>query len=130
MVVYPDLFQEGDFGFLNERDASEDQMQDLPSSRWMNIRKEHLRNHISSVLPLMAAMGAHITPHLHSGVTHVLCHLKSPQSQVWQPDTSNEIFSDQDRGKLLNSRLLELEGNQRDRNVTLISPAWVRMRWA
>lgn len=129
MVVYPDLFQEDDFGFMNARDALEDQMRDLASSRWKNIKKVHLMNDISSVLPLLAAMGAHTTPHLHSGVTHVLCHLKSSEPQIWRPGASNDIFSDQNRAAFINSRLLALTEVWQDMDVTLVSPAWVRKQW-
>lgn len=72
-------------------------------------------------------MGALVTPHLHSGVTHIICDLKDGlESLAYHGNVSDDAFKNMNRGKRLVDRLKEFEVPI---HVTFVSPKWVRSLW-
>ena len=121
-VVYPDIFSSG-FGFSVEKDATEESLSsDSKSARWEHV--ESRSDEIMSVLPLVSAMGGLITPHLHSGVTHIICLLEVDAEMHVEDAKSTDVFICKERG----SCLIEYLGKQFPENnaFRLVSPDWIR----
>merc|ERR1712137_849693 len=73
LVVYPDIFR--GFGIREENEVKREELAGTKSDRWQDQIDDPLDT-IASCLPLARALGAIVTPHLHSGVTHVICNIK------------------------------------------------------
>ena len=128
VILYPDVFDT--FGEEEEVDVSRDKNHSL---RWELDVMDDLSD-MASVLPLARAMGAFVSCHLHAGVTHVLCELKTRKSLQWSPRLSpHVVFADADDGRLLHDRLISLEETASIRkmqfDVMLVTPVWVEERW-
>jgi len=131
-TLFPDLFV--DLGFEEETDAKREEGSSNESIRWEDA-SEIKNGAVAASLPLATAMGAIVTPHLHSGVTHVLCELKRHKSLEWAATLPRSIFVDPECGARLHERLISLEDlaclkRQQRRNVLLVSPAWMDEKWA
>jgi len=120
-VVYPDVFSSG-FGFSSEKDASDEAASSSRSARWDHVESSF--DEITSTLPLVSAMGGLITPHLHSGVTHVICFLKADNEVSIEDANSYDTFVRRERGRCL----MEYLDHHFPQNsgCTLISPNWIR----
>ena len=72
MILYPDIFKEDD-GIAEETRSIED-LRDrrFESGHWLLADDDVESEELKAVLPLASAMGAIVTPHLDSQVTHVL----------------------------------------------------------
>ena len=128
VILYPDVFDT--FGEEEEADATKEKTDSL---RWELDVMDDLSD-IASVLPLVRAMGAFVSSHLHSGVTHVLCELKTRKSIQWSSRLSpHVVFADADDGRLLHERLLSLEETLSIRKlnfgVLLVTPVWFEEIW-
>lgn len=127
-VVYPDVFR--DVGF-------EDDMKKIFSDeeRWENdVDKENQQSVIFAVLPLLQTMGAVITAHLHSNVTHILCEMKSKKILKWTSTVPRSVFTNPKTGALIHERLASLEesvvlSGKKRKDVMLVSPEWVEEKW-
>jgi DNA ligase-4 len=81
MVLYPDIFEE-DFGKEKETSSTTDcDYWGSGSGRWLLAADNVEAEEVCAVLPLASAMGAKVTPHLHSDVTHVLLRHPDADSQ-------------------------------------------------
>ena len=130
-TLYPDLFE--DLGFEEEADAKREDGTNDEFIRWEDAA-EIKNGAVSASMPLATAMGAIVTPHLHDGVSHVLCELKRHKSLEWSATLPRSIFSDPECAARLHERLISLEDSaglkrQRRRTVLLVSPAWVDEKW-
>jgi hypothetical protein len=122
VVVYPHLFLNG-FGFCGEKDALDEVLSCTRSKRWDNIVL--YSDEIASTLPLLSMMGGMVTPHLHCGVTHVLCLLKTDVECKYEDAEYLDVFVYKEDGR----RLLEyLEQQSRQHDVKFISPNWIRKK--
>lgn len=133
VVMYPDIFADG-FGYGSEEESFHEVMSGNKSLRWESLWTDIAsRSKILSVLALARAMGALVTSHLHSGVTHVLCLLKVTGSKEisFPLDTNGkkaaDIFYDEVRGELLVERLKTVI--PKNKTVRLVSPSWLVERW-
>jgi hypothetical protein len=79
---------------------------------------------LSALIPLIESMGALVTPHLHEKVTHILCILKYHDTINWEVSLSSDVFERQS----LHEELKQRVGNK-SRNITLVSPRWVKANW-
>jgi len=132
-VVYPDIFG-CDLGFEHEDKATIEANSGMRSKRWNLVSQSDELGMISSTLPLTRVMGAQVTPHLHDGVTHVLCNLRERDKLDWKPSISIKAFSNTDSGMLIHKRLLSFqENNTRDdiekRTIILVTPRWIKTKW-
>ena len=123
-----------ELGFEEEADVKREEGKDGEAIRWEDAA-EIKNGAVAASLPLATAMGAIVTPHLHSGVTHVLCELKRHTVIEWKATLPRSIFSDPEYGARLHERLISLEDSaglkrQRRRTVLLVSPAWMDEKWA
>lgn len=67
-ILYPDLFE--DPGFEEEEDANREAVKSAGASpRWNETMWGDSLGKVNAALPLAKALGAFVTPHLHSGVT-------------------------------------------------------------
>jgi hypothetical protein len=122
VVLYPDVFSE--YGLEKEEDVTEERLSGNDSKRWTDAMDGVEK--IMSVLPLAKIMGGCVTPHLHSGVTTILCLLKNDIETIdyGEEEVSSSIFEDEERGQRLLNRLESLStGNN---TVNFVSPEWVR----
>ena len=131
-TLYPDLFLE--LGFEEESDVKREEGKDDEAIRWEDAA-EIKNGAVAAALPLATAMGAIVTPHLHNGVTHVLCELKRHKSLVWSATLPRSIFSDPEYGARLHERLISLEDSacmkrQQRKTVLLVSPEWMDEKWS
>jgi len=99
VVLYPDVFS--DYGFSRETEATEEILSGAESSRWANVLPNS--DEIMSALLLAKAMGGLVTPHLHSGVSLILCLLKPGMDEITYEEsvTSSDVFQDPERGQRL-----------------------------
>ena len=131
-TLYPDLFLE--LGFEEESDVKREEGKDDEAIRWEDAA-EIKNGAVAAALPLATAMGAIVTPHLHNGVTHVLCELKRHKSLAWSATLPRSIFSDPEYGARLHERLISLEDSacmkrQQRKTVLLVSPEWMDEKWS
>jgi len=127
-ILYPDLFD--DLGFEEQEDADKESSRVVVSPRWEETMASKKLGKVNAALPLAKALGAIVTPHLHSGVTHVLCDLRKHKTIKWSSMHPLTIYSDIESGKLLNERLISLEesaaiSRSGERSVMLVSPEWL-----
>ncbi len=135
VVIYPDVFL-GSFGLSFEAEATDQVLSGEVSAQWNEQDMHVLDASMESAISLARTMGALVTPHLHNGVTHVLCSMSSGvETKVWNryadagyDDTENNlkaVFRYPTRGKRLVERLQSLDVRQ----IQLVSPSWVRSQW-
>ncbi len=130
VIMYPDLFATP--GLEREDDANIEASSDTESPRWKHMMESKSLGRVAAALPLAKAMGAVITPHLHNGVTHILCDLKWQTMLSWSSMTPLSVFSDSESGSRLHKRLISLEDSTADdcvMDVMLVSPAWLEEKW-
>ena len=126
MVVYADLLQNG-FEVVAEEEAIKEVSTGVDIDRSLNTGREEACDRVHSCLPLLRAMGVLVTPHLHSGVTHILCDLIDDVHTIKVVDIDAETFRDPTRGGAVLTHLRNAKvGNQ----TLFISPIWVRRKWA
>ena len=123
MVLYPDIFPDNKFGFSRKKDT----MKEDATPRWNDVQPDFKQSEISSTLLLAKAMGAQASPHLHDGVTHILCDLKV-ETLEWNSRISVNAFQNIKRGELLHQRLLQMDESD-PLHITLVSPEWVQSQW-
>ena len=127
-ILYPDLFD--DLGFEEEEDADKETKRPSTSPRWEETMASTMLGKVNAALPLAKALGTKVTPHLHSGVTHVLCDLARHKILKWSSMHPLAVYSDIESGLRLNDRLNSLEesatiGQTGERTVFLVSPEWL-----
>jgi len=127
-ILYPDLFD--DLGFEEQEDVDKESSRVVVSPRWQETMASKKLGKVNAALPLAKALGAIVTPHLHSGVSHVLCDLRKHKTIKWSSMHPLTIYSDIESGKLLNERLDSLEesaaiSRSGGRSVMLVSPEWL-----
>ncbi len=123
ILLYPDIFPDNKFGFSKMKDAWEEDV----SPRWGDVQPDCAQNEISSALLLAKAMGAQASPHLHDGITHILCDLKV-ETLKWSSGISINAFQNTKRGQHIHQRLLQMEESN-PLHITLVSPDWVQSQW-
>jgi len=126
MILYPDFFKVGDFGLTRKSSVTKAGSPE-ESLRWEEVSEECSMGEVASSLLLVKAMGAHVTPHLYHGVTHILCDLNQDMLH-WNSSISISAFGDSKRGEVLHQRLLDMEELQ-SVDITLVSLDWVRGQW-
>lgn len=130
-VVYADVFT--DLGFEEEVDAkNEERINDR--IRWKNNVAACKQGSLFAVIPLLQVMGAVVSSHLHSGVTHILCEMKSRKILKWTSTLPRSVFANSAAGALMHERLLSLEesavlNGKKWEHVMLVSPEWVMETW-
>lgn len=122
IVVYPDLF-DLDFGERGCSSALEHVKSGQVQERWQKVSSKTCV--VASCIPLARAMGAQVTPHLHNGVTHVLCELK--QDLLRWRDFDAQLFQHPTQANRIKTRLSGMHKGPCD--VTFVSPGWVRSQW-
>ena len=120
-VLYPDVFSSG-FGFSAEKDAADEILSGVKSARWEH--KAMYSDEIMSALPLVSVMGGLITPHLHAGVTHIICLLKAEIELPYEGEICLDLFVCEERGRHLMDYLSQ-EFFQKNK-IKLVSPDWIR----
>jgi hypothetical protein len=124
-VVYADLHLNG-FEVVAEGEVIKEVSAGMDVARSLNTC-----DRIQSCLPLLRAMGGLVTPHLHSGVTHILCDLIDDVHTINAVDIVAETFRDPARGGVVLAHLRQATGESEEGKQTLfISPMWVRLKWA
>ncbi|KAL7541228.1 hypothetical protein ACHAXR_012211 [Thalassiosira sp. AJA248-18] len=131
-ILYPDLF--ADFGFEEEEDADKEARAVSESPRWKDVMESKSLRKVAAALPLAKALGAVVTPYLHSGVTHILCDLKRHKMLKWSSMHPLTVFSDAESGSKIHERLISLEesaalNGASHENVLLVSPDWLEEKW-
>ena len=128
-ILYPDLFD--DLGYEDEVDANKESLVFNESPRWEeDIMESKSLGYVAATLPLAKALGALVTPHLHSGVTHILCDLVRHKMLKWSSRHPLTIYSDPQSGSRLHERLISLEEISADwPGVLLVSPTWLEDKW-
>jgi hypothetical protein len=130
-ILYPDLFD--DLGTEEEGEAQKEAQRAGVSPRWEETMESSSLGDVAATLPLAKALGVIVSPHLHGGVTHVLCNLRRHKILKWSSVHPLTIYSDPEYGSILNERLISLEetaalrGGEHD--VYLISPDWLEQTW-
>jgi DNA ligase-4 len=124
VVMYPDIFSSG-FGARDEAETVREVLSGVKSERWVDTMCE-TRDQIASSLPLARAMGALITPRLHTGVTHILCDLKKEDMLEYSISIKSNAFMNVQRGECLLEKLMSV---QIPRKIYLVSPVWIRNLW-
>jgi len=122
VVIYPDMFG-SDFGLCEETAVINERRSGDEKDRWTHASVSF--DAIASVLPLARAMGAMVTPHLHNGVTHILCDLQEGFDQVDNIDQITKYsFLNENRGNDLIKRV-----NSINAKCIFIGPDWIRNTW-
>lgn len=129
IILYPDLFD--DLGYEDEVDAKKEVIDFKESPRWEDdIMNSKRLGYVAATLPLAKALGAIVTPHLHSGVTHILCDLVRHKMLKWSSRHHLSIYSNPQSGSRLHERLISLEEISADwPGVLLVSPTWLEDKW-
>ncbi len=132
-ILYPDLF--ADLGLEEEEMVNKGSPSTGPSPCWNDVAESRRSGNVAAALPLARALGAVVTPHLHGGVTHVLCDLRRHKALKWSSLRPPSVFSDADSGARLHERLVSLEKSASlgrrasDGSVYLVSPDWLEEKW-
>lgn len=132
-ILYPDLFN--DLGLEEKEDADKEALRSGVSPRWKDaVDGSKSLGQVTATLPLAKALGAIVTPHLHIGVTHVLCDLKRHKMLKWSSMHPLSIYSNAQSGSHLHERLISLEESaaldgDSDFSVLLVSPDWLEEKW-
>jgi ATP-dependent DNA ligase len=125
-IIYPDVFTDG-FGIENGRDNVDNIATELDSERWQDLANE-TPHHILAILPIARAMGALVTTHLHSGVTHVVCDLKERKEPILSFRSATlHHFKQPERGEKILDYLIS---NHFENDVRLVHPEWVKDIWS
>jgi hypothetical protein len=128
-VLYPDIFED-DYGLCKNQVTLQEVLSGTPSTRWDNLSTAAQMGTLASSLPLARALGAQVTPHLHDGVTHILCHLRDRDKVSWKPRSFRpDPFQYPERALSLHRRLLDLHPESTDEEsviVEFVSPNWIR----
>ena len=120
VVLYPDIFSSG-YGFNTENEATEELASNSRSSRWSNVQAGF--DEITSILPFVSSMGGFVTPHLHSGVTHIACLLDGNAEISIEEAKLNGMFLCKERGAALLDYVSDkFPGSNQ---VKLVSPHWI-----
>jgi hypothetical protein len=93
VVLYPDVFRRG-FGTRDEEEVIKEVLSGFKSERWRDNVDESFDQILSS-LPLARAVGGGyvVTPHLHTGVTHIMCCLKyTNESLVYHSSIAVDVW--------------------------------------
>jgi ATP-dependent DNA ligase len=122
IVIYPDVFN-SDFGVRDSRIDLDEVKSGEVQNRWKLVAADS--GPVASCLPLARAMGAQVTPHLHDGVTHVLCELA--KDRVLWNECDGNWFAHVERGREICARLGAMHKGQS--KVVFVSPDWVRRHW-
>ena len=125
VVIYPDIFRSG-FGSNNEDEYINEVRSGRKSERWQDLLDESCDSILAS-LPLARAMGALVTPHLHKGVSHILCDMKGGDDYiVYDTNSSVDFCRDIRRYEILLGRIesIGLRGP-----LNFVSPDWIRSKW-
>ncbi|KAL7548623.1 hypothetical protein ACHAWF_011897 [Thalassiosira exigua] len=132
-IMYPDLFE--NLGLEEELEAMKETQKAI-STRWKGMMEGKSLGKVAAALPLAKALGTFVTPHLHSGVTHILCDLKRDGAKPlkWSSRLPLTIFSDTASGSRLHERLTSLEesaalNGASYEGVLLVSPEWLEKKW-
>lgn len=131
-IIYPDLFVK--LGLEDEERVKMEDVNETQSRRWDEVPQSKKLGPIAASLPLAKVMGAIVTPHLHSGVTHVLCEMKRNKSLAWSSTLPRNVFTDPTAGSRLRERLLSLEESatfdrRSHKGVLLVTPEWLEEKW-
>jgi len=134
-ILYPDLFN--DLGLEEEDEADKEALSTGSSLRWKDSMEKKSLGKVAATLPLAKALGALVSPNLHSGVTHILCDLKRHKMLKWSSMHPLSIFSDTESGSRLHERLISLEesaaldraSKREESHVLLVSPDWLEEKW-
>jgi len=124
VVLYPDIFSFG-FGFSAEKDATDEALSCIKSTRWDRVAMD--LDEIISVLPLVSVMGGLNTPHLHSGVTHIICLLKADDELQYGDAMTEDMFVCKERGRRL-MQYLDRDLSHQNK-IKLVSPNWIRKKF-
>jgi hypothetical protein len=132
VILYPDVFG-SDLGLLSKSGTTIARSAEIGAddARWKRADSTLQSNGIASVLPLARVMGALVTPHLHAGVTHVVCELEEGTDfVVWTTTTEPSCFRDPARGQQVLNRLVKIDwGSAGSHTVSLVSVIWIREMW-
>ena len=128
-VFYPDFFDT--LGLEDESEVKRTLPRDSTRRRWDSV--DDLCE-IASSLPLVRAMGAFVTCHLHSGVTHILCELKGRKCLRWSPRiVPQKVFVDPVGGEMIQERVLSIAETasmmKTPFQIMLVTPDWVEDQW-
>lgn len=127
-ILYPDLFAH--LGFEEKGEAIKEALDFTESPRWKDVMESKSLGKVAATLPLAKALGAIVTPHLHNGVTHVLCDLQRHKILKWSSRHPVSLYSDAESGSRLHERLTSLEEISTEwPGVLLVSPAWLEDKW-
>jgi hypothetical protein len=131
-VLYPDIFGD-DYGLCKNQDALKEVLSGTQSTRWDDLSTVAQMGTLASSLPLARALGAQVTPHLHDGVTHVLCHLCDCDKVSWKRHSfRSDPFKYPERALSLHRRLLDLHPESTDEEsviVEFVSPKWIQKQF-
>ena len=130
VIMYPDLF--ATLGLEREDNANIEAASVSESPRWKQMMESKSLGRVAATLPLAKAMGAIITPHLHNGVTHILCDLKRHTMLSWSSMNPLSTFFDSESASRLHERLISIEDSAAVDcviDVMLVSPAWLEEKW-
>jgi hypothetical protein len=130
VILYPDLF--ATVGYEEQDDADRESLDVAESPRWKQVMESKSLGRVAATLPLAKALGAIVTPHLHSGVTHILCDLKRHKMTKWSSMNPLSIFADVESGSRLHERLISLEDSTDEdcvNEVMLVSADWLDEKW-
>jgi hypothetical protein len=127
-ILYPDLFAH--LGFEEKGEAIKEALDFSESPRWQDVMESKSLGKVAATLPLAKALGAIVTPHLHNGVTHVLCDLQRHKVLKWSSRHPVSVYSDAESGSRLHKRLISLEEISTEwHGVLLVSPTWLEDKW-
>jgi len=117
-------------GFIDHKDAEQEIHAGPTYIRWRNIEPDLQYSSISAALPLARAMGAQVTPHLHDGVTHVLCDLKNHDHLTWSDDLYPGVFPEKEaHARLKEIRNVEQSKGKNSKDIMLVTPRWLNSKW-
>jgi hypothetical protein len=118
VILYPDMFRD-DFGLDEQHSVADAEPEE---ERRDSAESSRAANEISNSVALASAMGAIVTPHLHSGVTHVLCHLPGGRDwMMWEPG----LREDSDGSGLGEQLLRKMKDVHPSGHVVLLTPAYL-----
>jgi hypothetical protein len=116
-VFYPDIF-DVDFGNRAKTESGS-------VERWEAASVQ--TGAVASCMSLARVMGAQLSPHLHDGVTHILCELKGGSLMMKWDDFDANNFVCTKRGVRMKTRLRIM--HETNCNVIFVSPEWIRSQW-
>jgi len=128
-VFYPDFFDT--LGLEDESEVKRTLLKDSTRRRWDSVDDSC---EIASSVPLVRAMGALVSCHLHNGITHILCELKGRKCLRWSPRIApQKVFVDPVRGAMIQERVLSIADTasmmKTPFQILLVTPDWVEEQW-